>query len=86
MIKPLYGFEGPFAPPRSQPLRQLAARTLRAASRQLARLSRQLAARQAAHRAPPVPELEFYAEAGAPEGALYVDGQLVGHLPGVTRL
>jgi hypothetical protein len=30
--------------------------------------------------------LEFYAEAGAPEGALYVDGQLVGHLPGVTRL
>lgn len=32
------------------------------------------------------PVLEFYAEAGAPEGALYVDGQLVGHLPGVTRL
>ncbi|HEY4080424.1 MAG TPA: hypothetical protein VGM81_06995 [Burkholderiaceae bacterium] len=33
-----------------------------------------------------VPELEFYAEAGAPEGALYVDGQLVGQLHGVTRL
>lgn len=32
------------------------------------------------------PVLEFYAEAGAPEGALYVDGRLVGHLPGVTRL
>jgi hypothetical protein len=32
------------------------------------------------------PQLEFYAQAGAPEGALYVDGQLVGHLPGVTRL
>jgi hypothetical protein len=32
------------------------------------------------------PVLEFYAEAGAPEGALYVDGQLVGRLPGVTRL
>ena len=30
--------------------------------------------------------LEFYAEAGAPEGALYLDGQLVGYLPGVTRL
>lgn len=30
--------------------------------------------------------LEFYAEAGAPEGALYVDGQLVGHVYGVTRL
>ena len=32
------------------------------------------------------PELEFYAEAGAPEGALYVDGQRVGSLPGITRL
>jgi hypothetical protein len=29
---------------------------------------------------------EFYAEAGAPEGALYVDGHLVGYIPGVTRL
>lgn len=28
----------------------------------------------------------FHAEAGAPEGALYVDGQRVGVLPGVTRL
>jgi hypothetical protein len=38
--------------------------------------------------APPPPELllEFHAEAGAPEGALYVDGQLIGHLEGVTRL
>jgi hypothetical protein len=32
------------------------------------------------------PVLEFYAEAGAPEGALYVDGELVGMLSGVTRL
>jgi hypothetical protein len=30
--------------------------------------------------------LEFHHEAGAPEGALYVDGRLVGHLPGLTRL
>jgi hypothetical protein len=30
--------------------------------------------------------LEFHAEAGAPEGALYVNGQLVGQLAGVTRL
>ena len=30
--------------------------------------------------------LEFYAEAGAPEGALYADGQLVGHVSGVSRL
>lgn len=32
------------------------------------------------------PELEFYGEAAAPEGALYVDGQLFGTLPGVKRL
>jgi hypothetical protein len=30
--------------------------------------------------------LEFHADAGAPEGALYVDGQLVGYLSGVSRL
>jgi hypothetical protein len=30
--------------------------------------------------------MEFYAEAGAPEGALYIDGELVGMLPGVSRL
>ena len=30
--------------------------------------------------------VEFHAEAGAPEGALYADGVLVGVLPGVTRL
>lgn len=46
------------------------------------------------HRAAPVApaavdepdRLEFHAEAGAPEGALYVDGQLAGWLSGVTRL
>jgi hypothetical protein len=31
------------------------------------------------------PIWEFHAEAGAPEGALYVNGELVGHV-GVTRL
>lgn len=30
--------------------------------------------------------LEFYAEAGAPEGALYVDGRLTARLEGVRRL
>ncbi|MDR7269953.1 hypothetical protein J2X20_002611 [Pelomonas saccharophila] len=30
--------------------------------------------------------LEFYAEAGAPEGALYVDGKLTAQLEGVRRL
>lgn len=86
MQKSLYGFDGPLAAPVHSPARQLAARVLRQSSRWLARLARQMALR---HRHAPgrhVPELEFYAEAGAPEGALYLDGQLVGHLPGVTRL
>ena len=65
--------------------RRLAAQTLRAASRVLARLARQMVGRKAARRRGE-PVYEFYAEAGAPEGALYVDGQLVGHIDGVTRL
>ena len=76
-----------FAPPPPSLLRQLTASSLRQASRLLARLAR--LARQLAQRGRPTrrpQELEFYAEAGAPEGALYLDGELVGHLPGVTRL
>lgn len=86
MHKSLYGFDGPLSAPVHSPARQLAARLLRQSSRQLARLARQLALRRIASAAPRAPELEFHAEAGAPEGALYVDGQLVGYLPGVTRL
>jgi hypothetical protein len=63
----------------------LAALGLRSASAALARLSRRLA-RPAGSAARPVPQLEFYAEAGAPEGALYLDGQLVGWVSGVHRL
>lgn len=61
------------------------ARSLRITSAGLARLAERLVGTQRRrHRR--APELEFYAEAGAPEGALYVDGRLVGTLPGVTRL
>lgn len=70
------------APPRS---RQLAAASLRAASRALSRLAEGLLAASAPASAAE-PLLEFHAEAGAPEGALYVDGQLVARLPGVQRL
>jgi hypothetical protein len=53
----------------------------------LARLARSLAAAERARKRTPAElVLEFYAEAGAPEGALYVDGHLVGYLPGVKRL
>lgn len=73
-----------FSPTASQPRRQLVA-VLRSSSRTLALWARQLAP-SAGHRPTRPPVLEFYAEAGAPEGALYVDGQLVALLPGVTRL
>jgi len=85
MSKTLYGFHGPLAAPGGSPLRRFTAGALRQSSRLLARLARQIALRHPATLAR-TPELEFYAEAGAPEGALYVDGELVGYLPGVTRL
>ena len=50
----------------------------------LARLARRLTMSRSRQRTDP--RLEFYAEAGAPEGALYLDGQLVGWLNGVKRL
>ena len=34
----------------------------------------------------PEQTVEFHAEAGAPEGALYIDGRLVGWIEGVRRL
>lgn len=71
--------------PEPSAARRMTAAALRGSSRALAQLARQL--RGTVSRSPMrAPVLEFYAEAGAPEGALYVDGQLVGHLPGVTRL
>lgn len=71
--------------PHSEAVRRLAALSLRRASAVLARLSRRLA-RPAVAATPLEPLLEFYAEAGAPEGALYLDGKLVGWVCGVTRL
>ena len=71
--------------PAHEGLRQLAASGLHSASAALARLASQLAA-PAPRAAAASPHLEFHAEAGAPEGALYLDGRLVGWVPGVTRL
>lgn len=72
--------------PWTHPARRLAAAGLRSASAVLARLARRLSVPLAAPVARPPSRLEFYAEAGAPEGALYLDGQLVGWVPGVKRL
>ena len=64
--------------------------SLRAAGAALDRLAARLAAHegalQAKHAGPLGSVYEFHAEAGAPEGALYVDGLLVGRLEGVLRL
>jgi hypothetical protein len=64
--------------------RRRLALTLRHTGAGLVQLAERLSSAQGRRRR--APELEFYAEAGAPEGALYVDGHLVGTLPGVTRL
>ncbi len=67
------------------PLR-LAAAALQLASHALDRLAQRLTAPPAAPQVLRPVQLEFHAEAGAPEGALYADGVLVAVLPGVTRL
>ncbi len=56
--------------------------------RGLSRVLDTLAEKVALVEEPPVtePVLEFHADAAAPEGALYVNGQLVGRVLGVTRL
>ena len=72
------------APVEERRVRSLAAELVRAASRMLDALAERLALMEAPAATEPV--LEFHADAGAPEGALYVNGQLVGHLLGVKRL
>jgi hypothetical protein len=74
------------ATPWSHPARSVAAASLQSASAVLARLARRLAVPAPVVAEPRPPVLEFYADAGAPEGALYLDGQLVGWVPGVRRL
>lgn len=75
------------APPSTGAGRQVLAAALHLTSGLLAALARRLGTTAPGSAPVDLPAvLEFYAEAGAPEGALYVDGQLVGRLPGVTRL
>lgn len=66
-------------------VRDLSARALRRASAWLARMALGVAG-AGAHTLEREPVLEFHGESGAPEGALYVDGVLVGTLVGVSRL
>jgi hypothetical protein len=67
--------------------RLIAARALGAASALLGRLAAALSASAAPRLTREASQvLELYAEAGAPEGTLYLDGERVGFLPGVKRL
>ncbi|MDE2159082.1 MAG: hypothetical protein KGJ30_09170 [Burkholderiales bacterium] len=72
-------------PPAPRRLRTLLAALLLRSSHALETLAVRLDIVGAATPAPD-PLLEFYAEAGAREGALYVDGLLLGRITGVTRL
>lgn len=77
-----------FHPPPCGSVSRLAlARTMRALAAALQGLAEQMVPKERpAPGALTLPRLEFHADAGAPEGALYVDGLLFGHLPGVKRL
>ena len=78
--------DAPARPVREAALR-LAAGLLMVTSASLARIAAALEPRIGVAPAGSCdPRLEFHAEAGAPEGALYVDGELVGRLRGVKRL
>lgn len=72
----------PWQPVRyAHPIRRVAARQLRRAGVWLAWVARQLAAPISTPPAPgPLPDIEFCADACAPEGALFVDGQYIGRL------
>lgn len=72
------------ATPGERRARDLAAALLRVLSRALGLLAERVAPAAST----PVLEtvIEYHADAGAPEGALYVNGQLVGHVLGVQRL
>lgn len=73
------------AQPGGRRARDLLALALLMASRALGVLAERVAIQPRAATAGE-PVIEFHGEAGAPEGALYVDGKLVGHVLGVNRL
>lgn len=75
--------ESPLSP-EPRPVRSFVASLMRSAGRALDTLAQKLALVDA----PPAEEplLEYHGDAAAPEGALYVNGVLVGRLLGVNRL
>ena len=87
MTKTLPWAAADVARPVSAALLYFVAATLQTASTLLTRLAVRVSEAEAAR--PPVQFVEFHAvyrDSGAPEGALYVNGELVGMIEGVTRL
>ncbi|MEO7391591.1 MAG: hypothetical protein ABIU58_05420 [Ramlibacter sp.] len=87
MTKTLSWAAAPTARPLSATLLYFVAATLVAASDILTRLAARLSVTEA--NLVPVHTVEFHAvyrDAGAPEGALYINGELVGYIDGVRRL
>ncbi len=70
--------------PEQRPVRRVVATFLHSASRALDALAQKLALVEATPAEEP--QLEYHGDAAAPEGALYVNGVLVGRLLGVNRL
>ena len=87
MTKTLSWAAGDATRPLSATLLHFAADTLQTASGMLIRLAVRLSAEDVIR--VPVQAVEFHAvyrDSGAPEGALYINGELVGKIAGVTRL
>jgi hypothetical protein len=85
MSKSIRWVSGPTSIDLLERARRLAVRSLRRLAFTLVSLSRVLR-RPPTVAAPDSLSFEFHADAGAPEGALYVNGVRVGSIEGVRRL
>ncbi|MBC7604477.1 MAG: hypothetical protein H7255_17675 [Ramlibacter sp.] len=86
MTKTMHWAATDVARPLSATLLHLLAALLRGASEVLTRMAATTEKKAAATATGPVEIHAIYRDAGAPEGALYVNGELVGFISGVTRL
>ena len=87
MTKTLPWATGDVARPLSAALLYFVAATLQTASTVLTRLAVRVSEAEAVRSSPQTVEFHaVYRESGAPEGALFINGELVGTIEGVTRL
>ena len=86
MTKTMSWADATAARPFPATLLHLAAAVLYGASQALNRLATRMSEARAARAVHSVEFHPLYRDAGAPEGALYINGELVGTIEGVTRL